>query len=149
DPFAKQWEERFGVETLGPIAVDTAKRALAAAGVAPADLATVILDGTNARAVGLVSEALRIPNERVAAMLHGAAGRASAAAAGLALAHALDRASPGDKLLILSCADGCDAAVLEVTGRLPSGRPAHSVARWLAAKRNDLAYNTYLKWRGI
>ena len=149
DPFAKQWEERFGAETLGPIAVDTATHALKSAGIGPADLKTVVLDGTNARAVAFVPEALRLKPEQIADPLLGAVGRAGAAHVGIVLARALDRANAGDKILVLCSADGCDALVLEVTERIAGGRPLHSVDRWLGAKRTALPYNTYLKWRGI
>jgi hydroxymethylglutaryl-CoA synthase len=149
DPFAKQWEERFGAETLGPIAADTATRALKSAGIGPADLRTVVLDGTNARAVAMVAEALRLKPEQLADSLQAAVGRIGSAHAGLLLARALDRANPGDKILVLCCADGADAVVLEVTERVAAQRPLHSVDRWLGAKRSDLPYNTYLKWRGI
>jgi hydroxymethylglutaryl-CoA synthase len=149
DPFAKQWEERFGAETLGPIAVDVATRALKSAGVGPADLKTVVLDGTNARAVAFVPEALRLKPEQVADPLLAAVGRSGAAHAGVLLARALDRANPGDKILVLCVADGCDAVVLEVTERIAAARPLHAVDRWLGAKRTGLPYNTYLKWRGI
>jgi uncharacterized OB-fold protein len=149
DPFAKQWEERFGAETLGPIAVDVATRALKAAGIGPADLKTVILDGTNARAMAAIPEALRLKPEQLADPLLGAIGRAGSAHAGIVLARALDRASAGDRILVVVGGDGCDAVVLEVTAKIESARPLHSVDRWLGAKRNDLPYNTYLKWRGI
>ena len=43
----------------------------------------------------------------------------------------------------------CDALVLEMTGRIEQALPRHSVAQWLESKRDDLAYNSYLKWRGI
>ena len=39
--------------------------------------------------------------------------------------------------------------VLEVTERIAEGRPAHSVDSWIGSQRDDLPYNTYLKWRGI
>jgi len=149
DPFAKQWEERFGAETLGPVAVDTATRALKSAGIGPADLKSVVLDGTNPRAVAMVAEALRLKPEQVADPLAASVGRTGTAHAGLLLARALDRANAGDKILVLCCADGADAVVLEVTERLAASRPLHSVDRWLGAKRNDLPYNAYLKWRGI
>src|SRR5262249_45940661 len=87
--------------------------------------------------------------EQLADPLLTSVGRAGAAHAGLVLARALDRANAGDKILVLCCADGADAVVLEVTERLASRRPLHSVDRWLGAKRADLPYNTYLKWRGI
>ena len=82
DPFAKQWEERFGAETLGPIAADTATRALKSAGIGPADLRAVVLDGTNARAVAFVPEALRLKPEQIADPLAAAVGRTGCAHVG-------------------------------------------------------------------
>ena len=35
DQFARQWEERFGIEVLGPVSLDTAQRALSAASRLP------------------------------------------------------------------------------------------------------------------
>jgi uncharacterized OB-fold protein len=50
---------------------------------------------------------------------------------------------------VVAAGDGCDASVLEVTERIADGRPRHSVDDWIASKKNDLAYNSYLKWRGV
>jgi 3-hydroxy-3-methylglutaryl CoA synthase len=147
--FAHQWEERFGAVLLGPVAIDTATRALQAASVEPTDLASVILDGTNARAVAGIPAALGLKPEQVADPLSGQVGRTGAAHAGLLLARALDGAGPGDRILVLSCADGCDAVVLEVTDRISDTRPQRSVDQWIGSKRDDLGYTTYLKWRGI
>jgi len=149
EKFARQWEERFGIEVLGPVSVDTAKRALAIAQVAPGQLTSVILDATNRRDVAGVPPALGLKPEQVGDMLADNLGRCGVAHAGLALANALDSAQPGDKILVLSTADGCDAIVLEVTGKIASGRPKRSVQHWLASANNELAYNSYLKWRGI
>ena len=147
--FAHQWEERFGAETLGPKIVDTATRALKDAQVEPTDLAYVVLDGTNARALQAVPRALGLKPEQLADPLADRVGRTGAAHAGLVLAHALDRAREGDRILVVSAGDGCDALVLEVTAAIAASRPEHGVERWLEAKRDDLAYNTYLKWRGV
>jgi hydroxymethylglutaryl-CoA synthase len=149
DQFARQWEERFGIEVLAPVSLDTVQRALATAGVAPEELATVILDATNKRDVAGIPRALGLKPEQVANMLADNLGRCGAAHAGLVLADILDTAQPGDKILLLSVADGCDAVVLEVTDKINAGRPKRSVQHWLATGDNELAYNTYLKWRGI
>ena len=93
DPFAKQWEERFGAETLGPIVLDTATRALKTAGIGPADLKTVILDGTNARAMAVIPESLRLKPEQIADPLLGAVGRTGCGAR-RALARARARLAP-------------------------------------------------------
>jgi 3-hydroxy-3-methylglutaryl CoA synthase len=147
--FPSQWEERFGADILAPVIADTATRALKQAGCEPTDLACVILDAANPRAAAGLPHALRLKPEQVADPLAGSVGRAGAAHAGLLLARALDGARPGDRLLVTSLADGCEAVVLEVTQRIEAARPAHSVDDWIAAKRADLPYNTYLKWRGI
>jgi 3-hydroxy-3-methylglutaryl CoA synthase len=151
DAFAKQWEERFGAEVLGPVGVDTATRALKAAGLEPSELALAVLDGTNPRALQALPAALRLKPEQLADPLADSVGRAGAAHAGLLLARALDRAAPGDRILVASVADGCDALVLEVTPRIAreGARPARGADAWIASKRSDLAYTTYLKWRGV
>jgi 3-hydroxy-3-methylglutaryl CoA synthase len=149
DRFAQQWEERFGAEVLAPVIVDTATRALADAGVEPTDLKTVILDGTNMRAARSLPAALRLKPDQLADTLDTSVGRAGAAHAGLLLARALDTASAGDRILVTSLGDGCDALVLEVTEAVESALPRHPVDGWIASKQDDLAYNSYLKWRGV
>ncbi len=149
DAFARQWEERFGVEVLGPVSVDTAKRAVENAGIAPETLSAVILDATNKRDVAGIPRALGLRPEQVSDMHAASIGRSGVAHAGLVLAKTLDDAHAGDRILVLSTADGCDALVIEVTERIEQGRPARSVGHWLASKRDDLPYNDYLKWRGI
>ncbi|MGE0386977.1 MAG: OB-fold domain-containing protein [Gammaproteobacteria bacterium] len=149
DRFVKQWEERFGAEILGPIAASTAQSLYQRAGIGAGDLKTVILDAVNPRATAALPKALGLKPEQVADPLAGSIGRTGVAHAGLLLARALDNASPGDKIMVASIADGCDILVVEVTDRIKSRRPAHSVDQWIAAKRNDLPYNSYLKWRGI
>ena len=147
--FAKQWEERFGAEVLGPALADTATRALKDAKVEPTELSHVILDATNPRAAAGLPRALGLKPEQLADGLDQSVGRAGAAAAGLALANLLDTAKPGARILVTSLADGCEALVFEVTDRIADARPPHKVADWIDKKRDDLAYNTWLKWRGI
>jgi 3-hydroxy-3-methylglutaryl CoA synthase len=149
EPFAHQWEERFGAETLGPMLVDTAQRALKDAGAQPSDLKTVVLDCTNMRATTAIPRALGLKPEQLADPLAGSIGRTGSAHAGLLLARALDVAAAGDRILVLAGGDGCDAAVLEVTERIANARPSHSVDDWIGSKRSDLGYTTYLKWRGV
>ncbi|MBI4515653.1 MAG: OB-fold domain-containing protein [Deltaproteobacteria bacterium] len=148
DRFARQWEERFTADTMGPAIIDTARRALQAGGVDPATLSTVILDGTNPRSMAALPKALGLKPEQLADTLAASVGRAGCAHAGLLLARALDAAKPGDRILVVCEADGADAVVLEVTGAI-ADLSVRKVDRWIASKRNDLAYNTYLKWRGI
>ena len=149
DRFAKQWEERFGAEVLAPVLADTVIRALESAGTQPSEIAAVILDATLPRATAGLPGALQLKPEQLADPLAASVGRAGAAHAGLLLARALDKALPGDRILVTSTADGCDALVLEVTDRIAQTRPQQTVDAWIASCRDDLPYNTWLKWRGI
>lgn len=149
DPFAKQWEERFGAEVLGPVLDETARRALRSAGVEPGQLGAVVLDAANPRAAAGLPRAFKLQPPQLADPLADRVGRAGCAHAGLQLARVLDRAEPGQRILVASVADGVDVLVLEVTARITDGRPRHGVDDWIGSKRNDLPYNTWLKWRGI
>lgn len=148
-PFARQWEDRFGADALLPLMRGAATEAIRAAGLQAADVTTMITDGTNARAVAALPRALGLKPEQLADGLEAKVGRAGAAHAGLVLAHCLDQAKPGDRILVTSLADGCDALVLQVTERIASARPGNAVEAWIASRRDDLGYNTWLKWRGI
>lgn len=148
-PFARQWEDRFGLEVLAPLLEDVAHRALRAAGLQPADLALLVAEATSERAAAGLAATLGIKPECVADRLASSVGRAGAAHAGLLLARALDSASPGDRILVVSGADGAEAVVFEVTDRIQAARPSHRVDAWISSKRADLAWTTWLKWRGI
>ncbi len=147
--FPKQWEERFGADIHVPAFGELLQRTLKLAGQKPADITRVILDGTNDRAVKAVLRVAGFKPEQTVEDLSASVGRAGAAHAGLMLAHALDQAQPGERILVAVAADGGDALVLEVTDQIARARPQHSVASWIAAKRNDLGYTAYLKWRGV
>ena len=149
DRFARQWEERFAADTMAPVILETTKRALAAGGVDPATLATVVLDGANPRALVNLPRGLGLAPAQVADPLAANVGRTGCAHGGLLLARALDHAKPGDRILVVCAADGVDALLLEVTERITDLPPRRAVDRWIASKRNDLPYNSYLKWRGI
>lgn len=148
-PFARQWEERFGEDVFVPLFGDVLERALADAGIGVRDVAKVVADGTNSRAVAAFLRAAGFAPEQIGDALAGDVGRSGAAHAGLMLANVLDDAAPGDRIAVLCGADGADAAILEVTDAISTSRPLRPVARWVASKRNDLAYTTYLKWRGV
>ncbi len=137
-----QWEERFGQEAYVPLVRDAATRALAAAGLERVD--RVILSSPHARTAAAGAKGL--PAERIepAASI----GNAGAADPGIRLAAVLDEAAPGETILLLVAADGCDATVLRTTDALPAHRAAVSVADQSGPGRN-VAYATYLTWRGL
>ena len=137
-----QWEERFGLEAYVPLITDAATRALAAAGVERPD--HVIVSSPHTRAAAAAAKRFAGAQPEEAPRI----GYAGAADPGVRLAAVLDRAAPGDTILLIVAADGCDAAILRVTGAIQGGRAATPVAGAADGGR-ELRYATYLTWRGL
>ena len=85
--------------------------------------------------------------------LTGSIGNLGAAQFGVALCDVLERAEPGQVIVVLSLADGADAFVLRTTPALVEAQRARaeagvpSVAEQVAAGRDDLTYANFLTWR--
>ena len=75
-------------------------------------------------------------------------GNAGSAQGGLALANALDVASPGDVIALVSLADGVDVLLFRATEALADARPARSIAAQCAARAN-VPYAKFLAWRDV
>lgn len=145
DHTSNLWEERFGVEVYLPLIKEVSSRALAAAGVAAPD--HVIVSSPHSRSRRMAAKAF--PPEAVANGAVSGLGYAGAADAGLALADVLDRAGPGETILVLVAADGCDATVLETTQALAGYRAERApLSEQLDATR-EISYPTFLSWRGF
>lgn len=137
---ATSWEERFGQEMYTPLIRAAASQALANAGLTAADHVVV-----------------SCPHSRTAAATRGAyensvtdltLGQAGAADLGLRLADVLDRAEPGQTVLVISAVDGADATVWRTTDRITGSRAANPLRDQLAGGR-EINYGTYLTWRGL
>jgi 3-hydroxy-3-methylglutaryl CoA synthase/uncharacterized OB-fold protein len=139
--FAQVWEERFGYEQYAPLIKSAGGAALADAGIEKAD--HVVLVSPNSavpkRGKSLVTGTV--------STTFSPAGHAGVADAGVALAAVLDVAEPGQTILVLSAADGCDALVLRTTELLPARRQPVAVDAQLKAGV-PVPYARYLTWRG-
>jgi 3-hydroxy-3-methylglutaryl CoA synthase/uncharacterized OB-fold protein len=138
------WEERFGLQIYVPLIREVAGRALAAAGVEKPD--HVIVSSPHSRAARTAAGAFA--PESVVGTVAQAVGYAGAADAGLALVDVLDRALPGQSILMLVAADGCDATVLRTTPLLAQRRNGAALAGQLEPAR-EISYATFLTWRGM
>ncbi|MDH6282657.1 OB-fold domain-containing protein [Prescottella agglutinans] len=138
----ERWEERFGLEKYTPLVERAVAHALDDAGIDRCDH-VVVVSGNPAvskRAATLVPAGRSASGSLI--------GYAGTATAGVALADALDRAQPGETILLVSAADGADAIVLRATAKIASRRQAIPVAEQLATGR-AVTYPTYLSWRGL
>jgi 3-hydroxy-3-methylglutaryl CoA synthase len=148
------WEERFGEELYVPLAREAFAAALKDAGVAEGDVDHAVVTGLHVRATRAVAAGLGVREGVLAPDLLGSVGNLGAAHAGVALCDVLERAEPGQLIAVLSLADGADAFVLRTTPALAEAQRARAaagvvtVAEQVAAGRDDLAYATFLTWRG-
>ena len=147
--FARQWEERFAEQRLVPSLVAVLERCLREAGLELANLTRVAVDTAHPRIAVSLAKKCGLSPDQTSNRLEGCVGRAGAAGAGLLLADLLDSAAPGDRIAVLSAADGAEAMIFEVTDRIGNSRPRRSVADWIGSKAGGLRYETYLKWREI
>jgi hydroxymethylglutaryl-CoA synthase len=147
--FGHSWEERFALtQVYGPMLVNLIRTLLAKGGAAVADLAKVVIDAPNPRAIDEAVRALKLDPARMADPLAATIGQTGAAHAGVMLASVLPACKPGDRILVAAAGDGADAMLLRVTPAAVNYRPRRSVGGMIESK-GDVSYANYLKWREI
>ncbi len=146
---SRVWEERFGEQVYGPLAEAAMADALKQAGLTPGQVDHLIVAGLPARAVSRTIRAVGVPAEAVAGNHAASIGNAGTAQPGILLADVLDRAGPGETVLLVVLADGATALALRTTAALASHRPPQPVAAQIAAGSTALDYATFLSWRGF
>ncbi len=145
---SKVWEERFGETRYGPLAKEAFHDALAQAGIDAGQVDLLVVAGTHARACAAAVKATGVPGDRVVDDLAATVGNTGAAQPLVLLAAALERAQPGQRIVLLTLADGADCVILQATGDVARAVPNRTVAS-LAAEGAPLPYGKYLAWRGV
>ncbi len=151
---SRQWEERFGQEVAVPLAEAAWAEALKRAGILATDVDRLIVAGLHQRAVQAARGALGVPGDAVVADRTPVVGNLGAAHPWLSLVDALEQASPGEVLGVVTLGDGADAFVFRATEALPAvlaareAAGAASVGAIAAGGRDDLPYARFLTWRG-
>jgi hydroxymethylglutaryl-CoA synthase len=144
DVASRVWEERFGAELYLPLMQEVSTEALRRAGLSKTD--HLIVTTPQRRVVKAFAATLpwraEIPN------FDDEVGYAGAADAGLLLADVLDRAEPGQTILLVAGSDGADALVFRTTPAIAARRARSSFRAQLAA-RSQIPYGRYLTWRGL
>jgi hydroxymethylglutaryl-CoA synthase len=148
-PASRVWEERFGEQVHGPLAEAAMTDALKQAGLTAGQVDHLIVAGLPARAVSRAVRAAGVPAEAVTDSLAVSIGNAGTAQPGILLADVLDRAGPGEAVLLVVLADGATALALRTTEALAGHRQPQPVAAQIAAGSSALEYATFLSWRGF
>jgi len=140
------WEERWvrdeGFAKLVPPVV---KAALHEAGIDAAQVDHFVMPEMLRKVAGQTAKRLGVPAEAVADTLFEQCGDTGAAHPLLLLAHTLHSATAGQKILLVQFGSGCDALVLEATGK---GAGTGDAPAWLTTGQLETNYLKYLSFTG-
>ena len=150
EEFDYGWEERWirdeGYSKIVPAVVRALLEKLK---VAPGDIAHFILPSPFAKLDQTLAQQCGIDAAKVRDNLAASVGDAGAAHALLMLAHALQQAKPGDKILVVQFAQGADALLFEVTPRIVNLPKRNGVMGSLERRKEETNYLKYLGFNGL
>ncbi len=148
DTRSRQWEEKFGETRYVPLAVAAFRAALADAGVEADRVDHLVVASTHARAAKAAVKKLGVDATKVVDDLAATVGNPGAAQPALLLSAALEQATPGQVVVLLSLADGADALVFRTTDAIAT-HVVHDPVTDQVAGGAPVAYGKFLAWRGM
>ncbi|MFQ5409052.1 MAG: hydroxymethylglutaryl-CoA synthase [Anaerolineales bacterium] len=120
-------------------------------GTRPEDYASVVFHQPNAKFPRKAGKVLGfVPEQLEAGLLVSTIGNTYAGSAMIGLTAILDEAKPGDMILVVSFGSGAgsDAFQLRVTDRIKDGQGEAPRTRDYVARRKEIDYATYTRYRG-
>lgn len=144
------WEERWirdeGFATIVPRAINGA---LEKAGLKGEDITHFVMPCTFRGVPQKTAAKCGINPEAVRDNLAMTVGEAGTAHALVMLAHALEGAKPGEKILVASFGQGSDVLVLEVTDAITDFTERNGVSGSLAHRKEETNYLKFLAFNGL
>lgn len=142
------WEERWvRDEGYMKIVPETVQGLLDQTGVAAGDIDHFIMPCTMGRVASGVANRLGINDEALRDNLAANVGDTGTAHAILMLAHALEDATPGQKILLVQFGQGADALLFETTDALSSLPARKGVAGAIARGKTETEYMKFLSFQ--
>ena len=148
DKTVRFWDVRYATSLIYTPLVDKAvKGLLEKTGLTTADFSRVCCYAHEERHAAAALKKLGFAPEQIQSPLYAQIGNTGTAAVAITLASALDQAKSGEKILVISYGDGCNAIVLETTPAIESYAPVHTIQALIDHKDNEVTYGKYLKWK--
>ncbi len=144
---SRVWEERFARHAYLPLARAALDDALADAALDPAAIDHLAVTGTQPRVARELRRACGVGPAAVLDDLVARIGNTGTAHPGLLLVSALDRARPGQTVVLVVLADGVEALVLRATDALAGLARVPSLDDRIERGGRDVSYHTFLTWR--
>ena len=148
--FDYTWEERWirdeGYNKIVPAALADLFKTT---DVKPADIAHFAMPCVLPRVAAGIAKKAGMPDKAVRDNLHTVAAEAGAANPLIMLAHALEDAKPGDKILVVGFGQGCDALLFEATENLAKLPSRRGVKGHLARRKEETNYAKFLAFNDL
>jgi 3-hydroxy-3-methylglutaryl CoA synthase len=139
-PYDYVWEERWvRDEGFAKIIPPVVRDAMTAAGVSPTEVKHFVFGSPLKDAAAMVAKKCGFDPAIAADSLSGC-GYAGSAHTCLMLAHQLERATPGDVLIVVGFGQGCDVLVLRATEAIRDFKPIRGVSGALTDGQSQDAY---------
>ncbi len=149
--FDYSWEERWiRDEGYLKIVPPVLKGVLAEAKLTPGDIAHFCLPCTLPRVAQSIAKAAGFAETTLRPNLDGQCGDTGTAHPLVMLVHALQEAKPGERILVASFGQGCDALIFEATAALPAmQKTRHGVLGSLKRRKEETNYSRYLAFNDL
>ncbi|PWA09204.1 3-hydroxy-3-methylglutaryl CoA synthase [Pueribacillus theae] len=149
DSFVHNWEERF-VSTVFLSSINKlVAELLQKNNIEIANLSKAAISVPGTRGYQKVAQQLGLNKDQIQNPLFDQIGQAGSAHPGMVLVSALEEAKPGDKILLVSYAEGTDLMLFEVTDSISKLSERRGIKGYLDIKDNELPYSSYLKRKGL
>ena len=139
------WEERWirdeGYMKIVPRAIEALMKS---SGAKPESVSHFCLPCTLGRVVPAIAKHAGIAEGAVRDNLAAVCGDTGAAHPLVMLAHALEDAKPGERILLAAFGQGCDALLFEVTEAIGAGAAGRGVKAALARRKEEANYMKFL-----
>ncbi|ARR55155.1 3-hydroxy-3-methylglutaryl CoA synthase [Rhizorhabdus wittichii DC-6] len=150
EAFDYHWESRWvREEGYGGIVVSAIVEALRKLGIDGGTIDHFALGSPMPKIAEQVAQRAGIRREAVADTLAGLLGDAGAAQPLVLLSHVLERATPGQLIMVVGFGGGCDVIVLETTAAIVEVAPARGIGGYLAEACAVDNYVRYLAQTGL
>ena len=151
DQFVRSGEDRFSMDEGYTAGVsETVTALLKQSGLKAADFNKAALYAPNARQLAAMAQKLGFdPKTQVPDNLHQSVGDTGSANALLSLINIIEKASQGEKMLLASYGNGCDAFILETTALVAGNKKKTSLQSGIKAKSLVTNYSKFLRWREL
>ncbi len=150
EDFDYVWEERWiRDEGYAKIVPPVVASALAKAGLTSDQIDHFIMPATIRGVNAAMAKACKMKEEAVRPTLDGVVGECGAAHTMVMLVHAIEEAKPGDRILVASFGQGCDALIFEVGDGKDAVGGRLGVKGHIDRRKEETNYNKYLSWNGL